>query len=167
MFNVLSILRRKERKIDIQLQVFLKWRKKKGMSLSDYSTWLKLFIDRSTKDDILDITAVDVLEFVEHIRVVYHNSQFALKRAEIALRQFKRFYSARTHLMTDIADYNKMLFREEVNFIVDTKRNKDLVMLRLADRKTWTYRALGERFNIHYTRAKQIFDANVNRYSHL
>lgn len=150
----------KPRKIEDQIRVFLKWRQKREMAYIEYARWLDDFKEFVARDDIYDVTADDIWAYVDDVRVRFPG-EYSTKRAEVSIRQFQRFYIARERNLRDIADLNHILYSGGVNYLSDLKRNKELVELRLKDPKKWTYRALGERFNINHTRVKQILDNNT------
>jgi len=135
------------------------------MSLSDYEEWLNLFVSFTDKEDILDVSADDIVDFIEYISEHHQGTPFRLHRAEMAVRQFKKFYSARGHLMKDMKDYMNMLEQSGVGFVADVKRNRELVELRVKNPRKWSWRKLGEKFNIHYTTARQIFIRDRLKYA--
>ena len=168
MFNFFS-RRKPERKIKTQLHVFYKWRLKKGMSLVDYDEYLDIFINYTEKEDILDVDAVEIMAFLEYFNEHHRGTQYSLHRAELAIRQFKRFYAARGAMIKDLSDINKILDMEGVHYIVDVKRNKEIVKLWLRDQekplkeREWSLRKLGERFNISHVRVDQIIKREIAR----
>lgn len=147
----------KERKIEEQVHVFLKWRAKRNMPVMDYAHWLNLFLNFTDKGDVLDVTVEDVVKFVELVFETHNGSRYKQHKAEVAIRQFRRYYSARGNQVTDDRDYSDMLMQAGVGFVADVKRNKQIVELRLKDPKKWSWRKLGEKFNIDFTTARHIF----------
>ena len=45
------------------------------------------------------------------------------------------------------------------------ERNQLLIQKRISDPKKWTWGKLGERFNIHRSVAKQIFERDMEKYA--
>lgn len=153
-----------KRKIDIQIEVFLKWRDKRGMSLSNYQDWLFMFADFIGKDDIYDVRPNDVHAFIERVRSE-RNGEWPVFSAEKALRQFIRFYTARGKIMGNLREYQERCLDNHVESITDIKRNRELVRKRLENQRKWSYRKLGVYYGIHYTTARQIFNRDVHKYA--
>lgn len=164
MFNLLRLFASKKKKIDIQIKVFLKWRKKRGMSSSSYEEWLYMLSDYTGKDDVYDLKPIDILGFIDRVRVD-HNGTWPVWAAEKAVRQFMKFYTARGKMMGNIREYRDLCERNNVRSLSDVKRNRELVRKRLKDPQKWSWRRLGAFYGIHFTTAKQIFLRDVSKYA--
>lgn len=94
MENILNILYRR-RLVNEQIDVYLAYGKKCGISSEGHRKWLDLFIRRRNKVDITEIDDEDIVEFISFVRSRY-NGEYPILEATRAINGITRFYSART-----------------------------------------------------------------------
>lgn len=162
MFNLLRLLQ--IRVIKYQIKVFLDWRNKQGLSSPGYEKWLNLFLKKTGITNVLDIRAEDIERFIQYV-ADNSKGRYPVLEAERSLRQFIKFYSARGKMSGTVAEYRNSRYSNGVQFLANTKRNRELVQRRLKDPRKWSYRRLGDYYGLHFTTVRQIFQRDVKRYT--
>lgn len=154
---------KREPKINEQIQIFLRWRDKKGLGSRNYGAWLFAFTKKTGIQDALDIHPQDIMGFLEHVKET-RAGQYPHYEAEKVLRQFIRFYSARGKIMGNLREYNRLIDSHGVLMLAHIERNKEIVKKRLSDPKKWSWRKLGDYYDMHYTGVRYIFLRDRFRY---
>lgn len=137
--------------LEDQIRVYLAEHIRRGYRDGSYAFWLKEF-SKKYHGDANDITREDIEDFIIDISVLYHG-QYSMNEAERAVRGLQRYYMARGRNVASPAtlSYPSLMGEKKL-------RNRELVMMRLKNPEKWSWRALGEYFNIHFTTAKEIFE---------
>ena len=154
---------KKKKPIDDQIRVFLKYRKRRELSSYSYERVLYDFANFSGLDDIYDATPLVIVTYNNHLRE-NKRGEWSVIESERIVRQFLRYYSARGKMVGNLADYSQLCYKEGVKILADVKRNRQLVQLRCKNPEKWSWRKLGQHFDIHFTTAKQIFERDVEKY---
>jgi len=78
-----------------QMEVFLNWSIKNKIGTAGYREWLELFVQRTCKADVCDMTNDDVDLFLQE---VYNreNATYRKVQAKTAILSFIRYYMARS-----------------------------------------------------------------------
>ena len=141
--------------LDQQIDVFLHACIKRGILEGTYNFWLREF-GKTYKGSAEDITENDKTEFLTRVSVLY-NGQHSLNQAKTAIDNLMCYYKARGRNVAKCRGlgYNGS---NSVMSHIKVDRNKDIVQKRLSDKKKWTWQALGDYHNIHFSTAKFVFD---------
>lgn len=94
-FCHLKIMRTNKTLLEKQIEVYLEWSRRNNVASSSYREWLDLFVLRSEKRDILDVTSSEVEIFLNENQDVI-KTQFSRHTARKALTGLLRFYMARS-----------------------------------------------------------------------
>lgn len=145
---------KKHKPIHDQIKVFLGYLIKNGNRCGQYNFWLNEFERLTGVEDVYDIEEEDIESFLTDISVLY-NGQHALNSSERAVRGLIRFYTARGRSL----GYDTRMTTQ-----LKESRNKELVRLRASNPEQWTWRALGEKYGVHFTTAKELYLRHRGKY---
>jgi len=146
---------KKQSHIHEQIKVFLGYLIRNGNRCGTYNFWLQEFVKLNKVEDVYDIEEGDIENYLTDISVLYQG-QHALNESEKAVRALIRFYTARGRNL----GYNTRMTTQTKN-----ERNRELVRLRMSDPVKWSWRKLGERFQVHFTTAAELFERHEGKYS--
>lgn len=122
----------------------------------NYGFWLKQFCEKY-HGDANDITDDHIDDFLVDVGCLYFG-QHSLTYAERAVRGLRTYYMARSRNLAQSSSevYDSAMAEKKL-------RNKQLIKLRKEDPEKWSWRNLGEYFNIHFTTAKNIYVRSVQK----
>lgn len=79
-----------------QINVFLQWCERSGISASNYEEYLWEFKDYTSRTDALDITKTDLERYLAHIHESSGGVTYRVISARKAIQQLMKFYTARS-----------------------------------------------------------------------
>lgn len=111
--------------IEQQIEVFLEWGRRAGITPEYYREWLGLFVRVINKKDIMEVVQEDVDLFMQRV-YDSHDSSHYQKQAQTSVRAIIRFYMARSKNAAKRVGRGRPLHIDQIKKAQDYKKKNKL-----------------------------------------
>lgn len=147
--------------IELQAQVFIEYLISQDRLLH-YTNWVSDFAKKSPVKDIYKLEDCHIEKYLSELGYKYQ-THHVIDMAHEALKAFRHYYKARSYRPA-LANKQGIRYYDGMR-PAKTERNRQLVMMRRSDPKKWSWKMLGSYFNVHFTTAKEIFEAHAHKFA--